>query len=461
MRNFTIFQILSDITMLMASWVLVFYLRFHTFIEAPRGIPEADLYLKMLPFIAGIWTLVFIFSGHYRRSRKRRSSIREGLDIILVCALATLAFISFTYFYEEYRYSRLQTVLFSFVHPCLLIAGRSLVRKAIRNYSRRLPPINSLIIAPPEDAPNLIGIASRSILWQSHRVVGVIHPPGSVGSPDSKYQTLEEPTNWVNFLQEHNLHQVLISTSSASGRFLDEVVPIIAEQIPTVKLIPALGNVAHLAPNAEMVDGNPVISLYDSPLSGGAIIMKRTIDIMGALLSLMILSPIMLLICGLIRISSPGSVLYRQERIGQDGRNFQCLKFRSMPVGIENKSGAIWAKKSDNRATTIGKLLRRTSLDELPQLINVLKGEMSLVGPRPERPIFVAEFRKKVPGYMLRHKVKAGITGWAQVNGWRGNTSIEKRIECDLFYVQNWSMWLDFKILLKTLREVTIGKNAY
>jgi lipopolysaccharide/colanic/teichoic acid biosynthesis glycosyltransferase len=147
--------------------------------------------------------------------------------------------------------------------------------------------------------------------------------------------------------------------------------------------------------------------------------------------------------------------------MGLDGVRFNCLKFRSMPVDAEQHTGAIWAKPGDQRATRLGSFLRRTSLDELPQFFNVLRGDMSLVGPRPERPVFVDRFRKEVPGYMLRHKVKTGITGWAQVNGWRGSTSIEKRIECDLFYIQNWSLWLDIKILFLTLDEVIRGRNAY
>jgi exopolysaccharide biosynthesis polyprenyl glycosylphosphotransferase len=169
----------------------------------------------------------------------------------------------------------------------------------------------------------------------------------------------------------------------------------------------------------------------------------------------------MLLVASMVKLTSPGPVLYRQERMGLDGQIFEALKFRSMRVDAESQTGAVWATEDDDRRTPIGALLRKTSLDELPQLFNVLRGEMSLVGPRPERPVFIEQFKSRIPDYMLRHKVKAGITGWAQINGWRGNTSLERRIECDLHYIEHWSLWLDIKILLLTPFKGFIDPNAY
>ena len=163
----------------------------------------------------------------------------------------------------------------------------------------------------------------------------------------------------------------------------------------------------------------------------------------------------------MIKLTSPGPVFFAQERMGLDGVSFRMYKFRSMRMGAERETGAVWARPGDERRTLIGGLLRRASLDELPQLFNVLRGDMSLVGPRPERPVFVEDFRKAVPGYMLRHKMKSGITGWAQVNGWRGNTSIDKRIEHDLFYIENWSLWFDLRILWLTLWKGFVSENAY
>jgi exopolysaccharide biosynthesis polyprenyl glycosylphosphotransferase len=226
-------------------------------------------------------------------------------------------------------------------------------------------------------------------------------------------------------------------------------------------VIPGACEFITLKGGVDELDGLPIVSLQNSPLSGWNKFFKRAFDLLLGTWILAIVSPLMLVISLLIKAGSEGSVLYKQERIGMDGHHFQMLKFRTMRVGAERETGPIWAKQNDPRRTKVGAFLRKTSLDELPQLFNVLKGEMSLVGPRPERPNFVEEFRNKIPLYMLRHKIKAGMTGWAQVNGWRGNTSLEKRIEHDLYYIQNWSIGFDLRILSMTLWRGIFSKSAY
>jgi exopolysaccharide biosynthesis polyprenyl glycosylphosphotransferase len=201
--------------------------------------------------------------------------------------------------------------------------------------------------------------------------------------------------------------------------------------------------------------------INDSPVVGLGGWAKRATDVVLASVGIAVASPLLLLIALLVKVTSKGPILFVQERTGLDGRSFHMLKFRSMRADAEVESGPTWAKKVDPRRTAFGTFLRKTSLDELPQLWNVIRGDMSLVGPRPERPVFVRSFRKQIPDYMFRHKVRAGITGWAQVNGWRGDTSLERRIECDLFYIRNWSYLLDLKILTLTLWKGFINKNAY
>lgn len=202
--------------------------------------------------------------------------------------------------------------------------------------------------------------------------------------------------------------------------------------------------------------------MRDVALRGWKVTLKRAMDIVGSAVGLVLLSPLMFLIALLIKIDSPGPALFSQERMGLDGKRFYMLKFRTMRVDAE-KDGPGWTRKDDPRRTRVGAILRRTNLDELPQLINVLLGEMSLVGPRPERPIYVEEFRKRIPRYMERHREKAGMTGWAQVNGLRGDTSIEERTKYDLWYIENWSVWLDIKIILLTIWQALTGRseNAY
>jgi exopolysaccharide biosynthesis polyprenyl glycosylphosphotransferase len=218
-------------------------------------------------------------------------------------------------------------------------------------------------------------------------------------------------------------------------------------------------NLAGLSLTTSNLDGLPVIGLRESPHFGLNVVVKRTMDIALSLIALTVLAPLMLLIAALVKLSSRGPVFYRQERCGLNGESFQMLKFRSMKIDAENQTGAVWAQKNDPRRTGLGAFLRKTNADELPQLINVLKGDMSLVGPRPERPVFISQFRKTIPNYMARHCVKAGITGWAQVHGWRGNTSLRKRVQYDLYYITHWNPWLDLRILWMTVWRG--HRNAY
>jgi Undecaprenyl-phosphate glucose phosphotransferase len=218
-----------------------------------------------------------------------------------------------------------------------------------------------------------------------------------------------------------------------------------------VKVVPDLLQFIALRARLEDLDGLPIINVNDVPLHGFNSWVKRAIDVAVSAVALVLLALPLAIIAALVRLNSPGAILYRQERMGLDGRAFKVYKFRSMYEGAEDGTGPVWARDDDPRATAIGRWLRRFDLDELPQFWNVLKGDMSIVGPRPERPYFVEQFKHRIPQYMLRHKVKAGITGWAQVNGWRGNTSLEKRIEYDLYYIENWSVTLDLKIMWLTL----------
>jgi exopolysaccharide biosynthesis polyprenyl glycosylphosphotransferase len=228
-----------------------------------------------------------------------------------------------------------------------------------------------------------------------------------------------------------------------------------------IRLVPDIHEYVTLGCEVEDFDGFPIVNLNDSPLDGWGAIGKRLCDVLLSSVALLILSPLFVLLGGLIKWTSNGPIFYIQDRMGIDGSTFRMIKFRTMQVDAESHTGPTWATKDDVRKTWIGSFLRSTSLDEIPQFWNILKGEMSLVGPRPERPVLVEKFRSEIPGYMLRHKVRAGLTGWAQINGWRGNTSLDRRIECDLYYIRNWSFGLDIKILFLTLWKGFINKNAY
>lgn len=457
---------LSDLLMITLAWCISYYLRFFSGIEAPLGIPALSLYAKLIPFIIIIWAFSFTLVGIYKKSLSNRGPIFKTFKLLQGCILGTLFFIAFTYFYEEYRYSRLTLFLFTFLHPFMVLAGRSLTQALQKTYFRHTKKHSVLLIARDQGLPSVLDTFLKS-LEGSSEILGVILPGKDNKEQDIDFcnrhglNVLSSPDSWSQFFTEHDINSVFINLPYSQYEYLDENLDALADQVADVKIIPDILRYTRFTAGIEVIGDTPVINVHESPLSGLNTFFKRLFDVSGAIIALVVFAPIMLLISLLVPLSSPGPILYRQERMGLDGKKFKCLKFRSMPIDSEKNTGAVWAKPDDNRATKFGSLLRRTSLDELPQLINVLRGDMSLVGPRPERPVFVNEFRKKVPGYMLRHKVKTGITGWAQVNGWRGSTSIHKRIECDLYYIQNWSLWLDVKILLMTIEEVFFSRNAY
>ena len=228
-----------------------------------------------------------------------------------------------------------------------------------------------------------------------------------------------------------------------------------------IKLVPDLFGLHLLNHSVEEIAGMPVITLQQTPLLGRARVIKAVEDRVLSLLILSMISPLMVAIAIAVKLSSPGPVFYRQQRVSWNNKKFDMLKFRSMPVDAEQKTGAVWARAGESRSTRVGAFLRKTSLDELPQFLNVLLGDMSIVGPRPERPVFVEQFKNEIPDYMKKHMVKAGITGWAQVNGWRGSTDLAKRIECDIQYIENWSLGFDLKIIVLTLFKGFVNKNAY
>ncbi|MEY4631668.1 MAG: hypothetical protein RIQ81_1788 [Pseudomonadota bacterium] len=443
-----------DMGAVVFAWLVAFKIRF-AFFETPKGVPPFGLYLKLVPFIVVIWAAVFFASGFYRRSQARRSAVIEALDIIPSCVLATLAFVAFTYFYDEYRYSRITMFIFALMQPVFLIAARSFTRKMFRWYRRRSPERNVLVVATEGLARDATLSASEMDLVHARVVQTVILRE----EQDGKVSGV--PTDWVDLVTRLQVQAMVVALPYRLLAVLEGPMGGIADQVPDIRIMPDMTRFTRFASGVALMDGQPVITINESPLAGTGRLVKRAVDIVGALTGLLIFGPVMALVAFLVPLTSRGPVLYRQERMGLDGRSFWILKFRSMPVNAEKDSGAVWAKPGDNRATWFGSLLRSSSLDELPQFWNVLRGDMSLVGPRPERPVFVDKFRHQIPGYMLRHKVKAGITGWAQVNGWRGDTSLEKRIECDLFYIQHWSVWLDLKIIFLTVFRGFLNKNAY
>ncbi len=453
---------LLDVTIIVAAWLLSYWLRFSwPVIPVTKGFPEFSAYVALTPFVALLWLAVFASLRVYQFSRSFEP-MKEMQALLKAHGLALLLFFTLTYLFEAYKYSRLVTLYFGALSAVGLVAGRLLVRSAFRAMRLRGFNLRSIVIVGEGPAverlvdridgfPEL-GLRVRGIVThESSGTVGVAGKPVLGHFPDI-----------AGIIEQSRADEVLIALPWSQQDEVSRILELLKDETVDVRLVPDVHAYVTLGCEVEDFDGLPVVRINDSPLIGWYAAAKRALDIVVASVALILLSPLLLVIAALVKLlGGPGPVLYRQERMGLDGRTFEMLKFRSMRADAEDKTGAVWARETDDRRTVLGTILRKTSLDELPQLWNVLCGEMSLVGPRPERPVFVHKFRKEIPHYMLRHKVKAGITGWAQVNGWRGNTSLRRRIECDLYYIQNWSLALDLKILTLTLWKGFVNKNAY
>ena len=291
---------------------------------------------------------------------------------------------------------------------------------------------------------------------------GILDDNVPAGTTYKGIKVIGRIANLMIILPSSRLDEIAITLGLSEYYRLEEIVGLCEKSGVHTKFIPDYNNIIPTKPYTEDILGLPVINIRYVPLSNTFnALVKRTMDIIGAIVAIIVSSPVMLVLCILIKLTSPGPLIYKQERVGLHNQTFRMYKFRSMEVQKESEEKKAWTVKNDPRVTGIGKFMRHTSLDELPQLFNILKGEMSLVGPRPERPFFVEKFREEIPRYMVKHQVRPGLTGWAQVNGYRGDTSIRKRIECDLYYIENWSVGFDIKIMFLTIFKGFINKNAY
>ncbi len=452
----------ADWFTLSVAWVSSYYLRFYSgIIPVYKGIPPFKIYLTLLVFMIPLWGLVFKVFGLYR---PRRVSTRfyEIVDIGKASTFATLILVSLTFLYRQYEFSRLTFFYFWLINIVLLSLTRILFREFLRflrqkGYNQRY----ALIIGTEKLGQDL---AKR---LQKHPELGIqvsgflTSDLNSIGNAIQRIKVLGKYSDVREFVTKLGIDIVFIALPFNAHNHLREVLDWIGDEMVSIMVLPDLFEFITLRGSVCEFEGMPLISLRDTPLYGWNIIGKRLLDIIFASLVLIITSPVIGIVALLIKITSQGPVFFKQERMGMDGKIFNMLKFRTMFTNAEQETGPVWTKKDDPRCTKTGKFLRRTSIDELPQFINVLRGDMSIVGPRPERPVFIENFRNTIPKYMLRHKMKAGITGWAQVSGWRGNTSLEKRIEYDLYYIENWTLNFDLKIIWLTLWNGFVNKHAY
>lgn len=453
---------LQELIILALAWILAYYMRFYSgIIPVYKGIPELLPYIKLLLPIWVIWGIIFKVYGLYH-SMRVINFFDEFSKIVKASVLALIIFITLTYLVRENQYSRLVFLYFWVLQLVLIIFSRGLFRKMLKflrkkGYNLR----NVLIVGAGELGQDLVR-RIREHPEFGFKIIGFLtRDEEKIGKKIEGIEVIGKYEDIQRILSETIVDQVFIALPYDAHERIETILKLIGDNPVAIKVVPDIYQFATLGTSVEELDGLPILNLQDSPMYGWNLVLKRGIDIVISFFALLILSPLFLIIAIAIKLTSPGPVFYTQERMGMDGKLFKIIKFRTMKENAEEDTGPVWAKPNDERRTKIGAFLRRTSLDELPQFINVLKGDMSIVGPRPERPVFINEFRKKIPNYMLRHKVKAGITGWAQVNGWRGNTSLEKRLEHDLYYINHWSMSFDIKIIFRTIKRMFKEINAY
>jgi Undecaprenyl-phosphate glucose phosphotransferase len=427
--------------------------------ETPLGVPPLSWYFFLLLPLLPLHAIALRVAGLYEY-RHERTKADEAFLVLQAVSLATLFAVASTFFIRSYSYSRAVILFFWALDVVSVYTVRLGIRDLVRAMRRHGRFVRRAVVVGAGPLGQEVVRRLRGHPEFGVRVVGYLDDRVPAGEKVEGREVLGGYAAVTQILAEHRADQLFVALPMEAHHELLKILNAIEGELVDVRVVPDVLQFVTLRSVVEELEGLPVVSLAQSPITGWSRLAKRGMDIVSATIGLLLLSPLLGLIAVAIRLGSPGPVLFCQERMGLDGRSFQMYKFRSMREDAEAETGPVWASDGDSRRTGLGRVLRRFSLDELPQLWNVLKGEMSLVGPRPERPYFVHQFKTLIPQYMLRHKVKSGMTGWAQVNGLRGNTSLEKRIEYDLYYIQNWSIALDVKIVLLTAYRAWQHRHA-
>jgi Undecaprenyl-phosphate glucose phosphotransferase len=470
-RLLVAFYVAADALLGLSAFVIAYAIRFHTgLIPITKGIPPLRQYLNLLPFIAVLVPLGFHLQSLYRL-RRGRSRVDDFFAVFVGSILAVLMGVGATTYVQiyiapnrsgAYEVSQAVWVLFLALNVTLTYALRQLMREVFERRWRSGIGLRRVLIAGSGELGRLVAdkiIEHRELGYQ---IVGFVDDKatgdhlGYRGLP-----LLGTIDHTADIATREAVDHLYVALPPEQHVRMIELLDITSRECIDVKVVPDLLQVIALRARLEDLDGVPVININEPSLQGVNALVKRAIDIMISSVALLVLGLPIAVIAALVRLTSRGPAFFRQERMGLDGKSFSIVKFRSMHDEAEKETGPVWTQRNDPRVTALGRFLRRSNLDELPQLWNVFRGDMSIVGPRPERPHFVEQFKHRIPQYMLRHKVKSGLTGWAQVNGWRGNTALDKRIEYDLYYIENWSIRLDLKIMWLTIVKGFFHKHAY
>jgi Undecaprenyl-phosphate glucose phosphotransferase len=447
-----------DLAAVASAWVGAYFVRFSGYLPVTKEQPPIDFVYNDLPLAMLLASIAFRVSGNYQVHRLRR--LREEVWAVFKGSALAVLFVMAAGFYMQDPYvSRGAMSLYGALVFTLVLVGRRATWWFVHFMRRRGHNPSFCLIVGTGRVARKTANAIRAASWMGLRNVGFVE---------------DNPTRWTSdldilgvvddlpgLIDRYGIEHVFIALPMNRYHESRRVFDVLSQKIVEIRLVADVPAMAGLSLTTSNLDGLPVVGLRESPHFGLNVFVKRAMDIVFSALALILISPLLLIIAIAVKTTSAGPIFYRQERCGLNGRKFMMIKFRSMKQNAEAETGPVWAGKEDLRKTKLGSFLRKTSLDELPQFLNVLLGHMSVVGPRPERPDFIEKFRKTIPNYNARHAVKAGITGWAQVNGWRGNTSLRRRIQYDLHYITHWNPLFDLRIIWLTVWNGLINRNAY
>ncbi|SFK74235.1 Undecaprenyl-phosphate glucose phosphotransferase [Lachnospiraceae bacterium KH1T2] len=461
-RLFNKFHVVLDALVIGVSYAISYGLKFmvpwanRTILHLP-----ADMYFVYLPFIVVGYLLLYYEFDLYN-SKRASGRKREFFNLIRANTIGTITFIVALYLVKQVHISRWLIFYFFVINIILSTIERNVVRQILRLIRKR--GFNRhfiLLIGYSKAAENYIDKIIQNPQW-GYVIRGILDDKVDRGTMYRGVKVLGSIGNLEYILPENKLDEIAITLSLSEYGKLESIVNLCEKSGVHTQFIPDYYQVIPSKPYMEDIDGLAVINIRHVPLTNTLnMLAKRIVDIIGSVVLIILFSPIMVIAAIAIKLTSPGPIIFAQERVGLHNRPFKMYKFRSMEMQKPSVEAKGWTRPNDPRVTGIGKILRRTSMDELPQFFNILRGDMSIVGPRPERPQFVEKFKEEIPRYMIKHQVRPGLTGWAQVNGLRGDTSIRKRVEYDLFYIENWTITFDIKIMFMTVFKGLINKNAY
>lgn len=461
-KHFNRLHVVIDALVIAVSYIAAWFIRMHVFVlEDTVGTLPARTYMSALVFLIPGFLILYHGFNLYTPKRVQGRRLEAG-NIFSANMIGMLLIMFVLYVINEPNFSRSLIFMFIGINFVLTVVERNLIRVVLMDIRRRGMNLRHIILVGySRAAEEFIDRVVQNPQW-GYQINGILDdriPPGTmyknakvIGSTDG----LEE------LLSRNSMDEIAITLGLNEYYKLQRIVAVCEKSGVHTKFIPDYTNIIPTKPYTEDLLGLPVINIRHVPLTDTFNMMvKRVMDIVGSLAAILVFSPVMLVTAILVKTTSKGPLIFTQVRVGLHNRPFKMYKFRSMEVQTSGEEKKGWTTRNDPRVTRVGRIIRRTSIDELPQLFNVLKGDMSLVGPRPERPQYVEKFREEIPRYMVKHQVRPGMTGWAQVNGYRGNTSIRKRIDYDIYYIENWTVGLDMKILLLTFFKGFVNKNAY